>query len=337
MSEKKFQVFLSSTYTDLIDERKAVEETIIRAGDFPVGMEAFPAADEEQFEFIKTVIEKCDYYILIIAGRYGSLASDGLSYTEKEFQYALKLEIPVLVMLRGQPGSLQADKIEISDERNKKLKAFIKKASTGRIRKEWTTKDGLKLAVRESLDHAKATKPRPGWIRGDAAASTETLMELNDLRKEVLELRKNSVLEEQTFPNIAGLDAEFEVSGTVEVWRRSEWRVHKWKHSGKFREFFAQIAPMLQGEPADWNVKQTLTERLCILAGVVEGAHHKIDDAAFDKLSIQFQALGLIDVELRKEGRAPQWQLTPLGKQKMMECLIITDKDSSGNSVLPQN
>ena len=86
---KKFQVFISSTYEDLKDERKAVEETIIRSGDIPVGMEAFPAADNEQFEFIKTIIDVCDYYVLLIAGRYGSLAPDGLSYTEKEYLYAV--------------------------------------------------------------------------------------------------------------------------------------------------------------------------------------------------------------------------------------------------------
>ena len=91
--DKKYQVFISSTYEDLKSERKAVEETIIRAGDIPVGMEAFPAVDSEQFEFIKTVIRSCDYYVLIIAGRYGSLADDGLSYTEKEFRYAVECGI----------------------------------------------------------------------------------------------------------------------------------------------------------------------------------------------------------------------------------------------------
>ncbi|WP_458789993.1 DUF4062 domain-containing protein [Yoonia sp. MH D7] len=105
---KKYQVFISSTYTDLIDERKAVEETIIRAGDIPVGMEAFPAADDEQFEFIKTVIDNCDYYVLITAGRYGSLAEDGLSYTEKEFRYAVEKEIPVLFFPHGDIGSISA-------------------------------------------------------------------------------------------------------------------------------------------------------------------------------------------------------------------------------------
>lgn len=52
-------------------------------------MELFPAIDEDQFEFIKKVIDDCDYYLLIIGGRYGSLSDEGVSYTELEYQYAV--------------------------------------------------------------------------------------------------------------------------------------------------------------------------------------------------------------------------------------------------------
>lgn len=181
---KKFQVFISSTYEDLKVERKAIEETIIRAGDIPVGMEAFPAADDEQFDFIKSVISTCDYYVLVVAGRYGSLANDGLSYTEKEFDFAVSKGIPVLFLLHGDRGNLPANKTEENPKGKKLLEGFIEKASTNRIRKTWNSIDGLKLAVREALDHAKATKPRPGWVRGDEAASPELLNDLGELKRE---------------------------------------------------------------------------------------------------------------------------------------------------------
>ena len=41
-------------------------------------MELFPAADEEQLNFIKRVIDDCDYYLLIVGGRYGSTDPKGL-------------------------------------------------------------------------------------------------------------------------------------------------------------------------------------------------------------------------------------------------------------------
>ena len=61
--EKKYQIFISSTYTDLIEERKKVRDTILNMLHFPVGMEVFGAADEEQWEIIKDTIDSSDYYV----------------------------------------------------------------------------------------------------------------------------------------------------------------------------------------------------------------------------------------------------------------------------------
>lgn len=58
--EKRYQVFISSTYSDLQDERSRIMRTIMSMGCFPAGMEFFPAVDEEQLEFIKKVIDDCD-------------------------------------------------------------------------------------------------------------------------------------------------------------------------------------------------------------------------------------------------------------------------------------
>jgi len=83
VATRRYQIFVSSTQTDLKGEREAVINALTKIGYIAVGMEQFPATDEEQMEFIKPVIDESDYYIVIIRGRYGSLASDGLSYTEK--------------------------------------------------------------------------------------------------------------------------------------------------------------------------------------------------------------------------------------------------------------
>jgi Domain of unknown function (DUF4062) len=54
--EKKYQIFVSSTYDDLGHERKAVAKTILELGDIPVGMEMFSAADESQWK-LPSVVE----------------------------------------------------------------------------------------------------------------------------------------------------------------------------------------------------------------------------------------------------------------------------------------
>ncbi len=99
--ERKYQVFISSTYTDLRAEREQVLRGLLETDCIPIGMELFPPTDEAQWQYIKRVINQCDYYLLILAGRYGSIDPDtGLSYTEKEYMYAEALGKPILAFLR---------------------------------------------------------------------------------------------------------------------------------------------------------------------------------------------------------------------------------------------
>lgn len=184
MTDKRYQIFISSTFTDLQEERRAVQDAVISMGDFPVQMESFPATDETQMDFIKPLIEQSDYYVLIIGGRYGTIDDGGLSFTHQEFRYAVEKEVPVLVMIHGKPENIASGKTEKTDEGRKKLKEFIGEAQHKRIRKDWETLGDLKLAVREALDHAKRAKPRTGWVRGDTIASFTALEELNEVRKE---------------------------------------------------------------------------------------------------------------------------------------------------------
>lgn len=50
---KIYQVFISSTYQDLIEERQKVIEALLGKNCFPVGMEYFSATNDAQFTVIK--------------------------------------------------------------------------------------------------------------------------------------------------------------------------------------------------------------------------------------------------------------------------------------------
>ena len=117
--DKKYQVFISSTFKDLYEERKKVLDLLLMADCIPTGMEAFVATDEEQFNVIKKVIDLCDYYILIIGGRYGSLnEGTGISYTEMEYNYAISKGIPVLVFCIDDSVELDITKKETDAIKN---------------------------------------------------------------------------------------------------------------------------------------------------------------------------------------------------------------------------
>lgn len=182
MTNKKYQIFVSSTYEDLKEERKSIIENISKMGHLPVGMELFVASTDEQFEYIKKVIDNCDYYILIVGGRYGSVSPNtGISYTEMEYDYAIKKEVPILVFPYFNIEQLSEEK---KDSDLTKIKNFCQKVSSNRMCDLWDNKDKLLSNVIIALNKIFSEQPQRGWIRPDEFDNTKLLNELNDLRKE---------------------------------------------------------------------------------------------------------------------------------------------------------
>lgn len=173
--EKRYQVFISSTFQDLENARQEVSQALLRADCFPAGMELFPAADEEQFEFIKTIIDQSDYYILISAGRYGSIHPEtGLSYTEMEYDYAVKIGKPVIRLLHKDPfEQLTGKSIEKTDEGRDKLKQFRKKLSGTRLVRYWENPSQLQTEVLFGLTSIIKTRPADGWTRNELPTAGE--------------------------------------------------------------------------------------------------------------------------------------------------------------------
>ena len=120
--KKRYQIFISSTFKDLEKERKLLTQTILSKGHYPAGMEWFPGIDEEQFEYIKQVIDDSDYYVIILGGLYGTIAPDGKSYTEKEYDYAVEKGKKIIRMVQKNPAVTEED-----DERRIKFIQFHKK------------------------------------------------------------------------------------------------------------------------------------------------------------------------------------------------------------------
>jgi hypothetical protein len=162
---KRFQVFVSSTFEDLKDERGIVVENILKLEHIPAGMELFSASNDEQFKYIERVIDESDYYVLIIGNRYGSVDSDGTSYTEKEYDYAVSKGIPILAFLHSDPESLPSKKSEHDPEKRMRLNQFRKDVACKRMVSFWKSADQLSSEVMAALARAFRIHPRPGWER----------------------------------------------------------------------------------------------------------------------------------------------------------------------------
>lgn len=186
--EKREQVFISSTFKDLEEERRAVIQTLLEADCIPAGMELFPASDSEKWELIKRVIDLCDYYVVIVGGRYGSMdAVEQLSYTEMEFDYAVRSNKPVMGFLHGDTGKLPGDKLDLDSELREKLDAFREKVERKMV-KYWQDPSGLAGQVAIAVMQARKSHPAVGWIRASEAMTPEVKQELVELRAKVREL-----------------------------------------------------------------------------------------------------------------------------------------------------
>jgi hypothetical protein len=184
-------VFVSSTYTDLIEERKHVIQALLETKCIPAGMELFPAASMEQMKLIQGVIDDCDYYLVIVAGKYGSCGLEGVSYTEMEFDYAVSVGKPILAFYYSDIKKLPGEKLEETDEAKRKLAAFTEKVKRQRLCRSWNTPDGLASAIKTAIIHVIETNPKPGWVRADSVPTWKMVQTLEQRIAE-LEGRPNS-------------------------------------------------------------------------------------------------------------------------------------------------
>jgi hypothetical protein len=145
--DNRYQIFVSSTFADLKDERQAVIQALLSLDHFPAGMESFPASDDDAWTLIQGVIDDSDYYVLVIGGRYGSTNEAGISYTEMEFDYAVKNGKPVLAFVHEIPELIPVGKTDQSDSLRERLTAFKFRVEAAHHVKYWKNPDDLKAKV----------------------------------------------------------------------------------------------------------------------------------------------------------------------------------------------
>ncbi len=188
---KKYQVFVSSTYLDLVEEREQIIKACLEMGHIPVGMEMFSAADEEQWKIIQRQIDEIDYYVILIAHRYGSTTGEGVSYTEKEYDYAVSKGIPVLGFVIDDGAAWPADRIDSEEDKKISLVSFKEKIKA-KLVNFWSNKDELHAKFSIALMKAIVNNPRSGWVKAEESIGTDVMKELSRLSSENSTLRKEN-------------------------------------------------------------------------------------------------------------------------------------------------
>lgn len=287
----------------------------------PSGMELFPAADEDQFDFIKKVIDDCDYYVLVIGARYGSISSEGMSYTEKEYEYAVEKGMKVLAFLHKDPDSIAVNKSEVDPALRAKLSSFRGRVADGRLVKFWEKADDLPGLVAVSLGKVIKTYPALGWVRAEVLSSEDLKSDLINVRQENDKLKKRlEVYESNIAPKIddlAGLDDIFTVNFNYSTVDGNEYDQTKLS----WRQIFSALSPsLIRKIPEEAMVnnigKMAFRSKSKGEVGVCYGNKYDVQT-----IGLQLVALGLIRIFSSDSpgGSRLYWEITHQGNQLMMQ------------------
>jgi hypothetical protein len=319
----KYQVFVSSTYSDLIEERQEVMQALLELDCIPVGMELFPAADDDQWTLIKGLIKDCDYYVLIVGGRYGSIGPSGNSYTQMEYEYAVSEGIPVISFINADLGKIPTEKSETTDAGKEKLKEFMELVKSKMCR-FWSSPSDLGSQVSRSLVKLIKAKPRVGWIKANITTSEEANREISILRKENDEL-KNRLEEARTSvptgsEHLQQGEDKFELN-----FRYYDSGNYSDKIDLSWNNIFYLIAPLMVDEATEEDLHNELKQ---YLRDIIEKKRRVrpiniyVKNIDFQTIKVQLIALGLIfksDKKRSIKDSGVYWSLTPYGETIMMQ------------------
>lgn len=329
---KRQQVFVSSTFIDLQEERREVIHVLQEIGCFPCAMELFPASSQSQWNLITRLIDECDYYMVIVAGRYGTPVKLGegdiadllppLSYTEREFDYALAKGKPVLAFVHAKPGSLPKDLCEGDKEMQAKLDAFRAKVMDNRVVQFYDSPKDLAGKVGRSFISEIASNPQVGWVRGNTISKTSSLETIEKLRQKIERLEKELADAKAEIP---GIDKEKIAQGhewiefPVSYADGGEWITVK--ASITWNDLLCELGPYLDAPRPEYSVSSHLGSRLGSYAGVGVNVH--LAPRMLDTLLITLRAMGLLKKTVVRDGGGKIWQLTPMGDARLAEVMVV--------------
>ena len=330
MARTRYQVFVSSTYRGLEDERRLVMQALLEMDCIPSGMELFPASSEEVWKLIESVIGEADYYVLIVGGRYGSTDATGISFTEREYDLAIASGVPVLAFLHGDPGEIPAKLTEMDSAAREKLTAFRAKVEGVHHCKYWINADGLAGAVSRSLNATIRTCPRHGWVRGDLAKTVEDVEKVGKLQEQVRELeRQLATFDNQADNELSGFSQGDDVIPPEAALLEGNYppsELHlTWNH------IFRTAAEQALSDPGEDSIAFALSCRIEDLAKALGKRRPRLREPdGVRAIKQQFLALNLIEVDHIVNPQSPRgrmrpvWHLTARGQRHFARLTAIS-------------
>ncbi len=174
-SSSPWRIFVSSTKEDLIPYREAVETVLTGMEHIPLGMEYFVSSPDSPIDVCLATVRRSQLYIVIVGMRYGSIEEgSGKSFTELEYDEAVKNKIPVLAFIIDEEQCAILPKFVDVGEKAEKLKQFKAKLNSSYLVSGFASIDNLKQlvekSVRQAIDKISADKAEKNAAQSNEVA-----------------------------------------------------------------------------------------------------------------------------------------------------------------------
>ncbi|HET8731892.1 MAG TPA: DUF4062 domain-containing protein [Moraxellaceae bacterium] len=333
MSDKRYQVFISSTYADLQEERAVLTQVLPTLGCMPCGLDVHPVG-AAAWTALKRLIDESDYYILMLGSRYGSLSPSGISYTHMEYVYASTKQKPILVLMHDSPDSRPAAFQEKTPEGRRQFSDFRQLLSKGLLA-GWNDTRSLEAALRRYMPQLVKSRPAVGWVRATGLGSPEQAREIDRLKQRIAELeqeRDQKVVQQSAAlgPLAQGNDL-FDVQYRCKAYAAGNCEDVTARSKLSWNSIFSSFAPHLSQPQHEDFMAARIAERVQEVAlkdiQATRPKTHAVTDITlaslcFNTIKTQFRTLGLIRRVPRDDSRI-WWQLTAAGEQHLASLLAV--------------
>jgi len=147
------KVFVSSTYEDMIPYRTATSDAITSMEHMPIGMEHFVSSPEKSLDACLADVRRCNLYVLLVGMRYGSIdETTGKSYTELEYEEAVRNNLPVLAFVIDENECPVLPKFYDVGEKAEKLREFKSRLNDAHMVSRFKSIDDLKQLIIRAVE-----------------------------------------------------------------------------------------------------------------------------------------------------------------------------------------
>lgn len=316
-------------------------------------MELFVATDQDQWDLITGVIDLSDYYLLIIGARYGHVTEENISYTEKEYNYAVETDKPIIAFVHANPDAVPQGKTDKNTDKAQRLADFrerVRNGSDGKRRNvgEFNSADELAAKVSRAISNAMRKYPGVGWVRGDQAMTVETQKEILDLKQKLTALESEKLAAESALVE----DTEQLAQGSEEItltlfvedksYKTPQEETIYPKSTTTWDALFKSIAPLMIDEASERGVRTRLRDHLWNgnfmtkqAVDSIRKREHEVNYGvttnSWDLVTVQLRALNLIDTGTKKRpvnDDTKYLTLTQRGRRHLMKLRAIKKGDN---------